>query len=83
MLTYSCGIMEPDLTKCKTSRVGTPIPGTDSEMFYCRLDYAECRYAMPFGYDYLCKHPDSLSFLIPEDAEPVTFAESLCASPKE
>lgn len=70
MHTHSCGKMEPDLAKCRTSMVGAQIPGSHSEMFYCRIDNADCKYAMPFGFDYLCKHPESLSFLIPEDADP-------------
>jgi len=82
MLTHSCGKMEPDLTKCRTSSVGAVIPGTHSEMYYCRIDYAECRYAMPFGFDYLCKHPDSRAFLIPEDADPETPPASFRANSK-
>jgi len=72
-LTRSCGTMEPDLAMCRTSGIGTVIPGTDSEMYYCRLNNDDCRYAMSFGFDYLCKHPDNRLFLIPEDADPESF----------
>jgi len=69
-LTYSCGNMEPDLTKCRTSSIGATIPGTNHEMYYCRINNGDCRYAMSFGYDYLCKHPCNGDFEIPEDADP-------------
>lgn len=72
LMLRSCGNMEPDVNKCRTSIVGAPIPGTRDEMFYCRIYNADCKYALPFGYDYLCKHPESRSFLIPEDADPET-----------
>ena len=68
------GTQEPDVTKCRTSYVGATIPGTKEEMYYCRLNRAECRYAMAFGYDYLCKHPDSRRFLIRDDADPESLA---------
>ena len=68
--SYQYGTLEPELTKCRTSYVGATIPGTAEEMYYCRLSNADCKYAMAFGYDYLCKHPDSRSFLIREDADP-------------
>lgn len=76
------GTKEPDLSKCRTSAVGAVIPGTTSEMYYCRISNAECKYAMPFGYDYLCKHPDNRSFLIPEDADPDSWPQPHRASPR-
>jgi hypothetical protein len=68
------GTLEPDVTKCRTSFVGATIPGTKEEMYYCRLSRGECKYAMAFGYDYLCKHPDSRRFLIREDSDPESMA---------
>lgn len=66
----SYGNMDPDLTRCRTSSVGAVIPGANREMYYCRIDNADCRYAMPVGFDYVCKHFDSYEFLIPADADP-------------
>lgn len=72
LMLRSHGTMEPDLSKCRTSSVGAPIPGSREEMFYCRIDNGDCRYAVQFGYDYLCRHPESRSFRIPQDADPET-----------
>jgi hypothetical protein len=63
---------EPEVTSCKTIRVGAVIPGTTREMYYCGDDNAECRYVMPIGFDYICKHPDCKSFLDSEKNEPGT-----------
>jgi len=72
LMLRSLGTLEPELSKCRTSIVGSTIPGTDCEMFYCRIYNADCKYAVPFGYDYLCRHPEGRHFLIPEDADPET-----------
>jgi hypothetical protein len=69
-LSRSYEKIDPDLAKCQTSGVGAVIPGTNREMYYCRIDNADCRYAMPVGFDYVCKHPESHAFLISEDADP-------------
>jgi hypothetical protein len=61
------GKLEPDLNKCRTSMVEAVIPGTRRQMYYCRIDNADCRYARPFGFDYLCKHPENYAFPNPED----------------
>jgi hypothetical protein len=58
------GSENPDLGKCQTSRVGSKIPGTGQEMFYCRLDNENCRFAMPFGFDYICRHLNNHRFLV-------------------
>lgn len=69
-LTRSGGNIDPDLSKCRTSSIGAVIPGTKHEMYYCRIDHADCRYAMSLGFDYLCKHPGNFVFRIPNDADP-------------
>ena len=61
------GNMDPELDKCRTRGVGAVMPGTKLEMFYCKIENADCRYAMPFGYDYVCKHSNNFAFAIPED----------------
>ncbi|MBU5637542.1 hypothetical protein KOM00_12465 [Geomonas sp. Red69] len=43
---------------CKTSSVGAVMPGSGKPLYYCSLDDAECRYALPVGYDIVCRHPD-------------------------
>jgi len=60
------GNMDPELGKCRTSRVGAVIPGTALEMFYCGIENDDCRYAMPIGFDYVCKHSNNHAFAIPE-----------------
>ena len=72
----SGGKVDPDLSKCRTSSVGAVIPGTRQELYYCRIDEADCRYAMAVGFDYLCKHPDCRVFSIPEDEDPETISMS-------
>ena len=59
----------PKMEKCQTRRVGAVIPGTAREMFYCRIDNEDCKFAMPFGFDYICKHLNSHEFLTPEDED--------------
>ncbi len=59
------GNLDPDLRKCKTGSVGAPIPGAGREMYYCRIDNADCKYAMPLGFDYICKHPTAHAFEAP------------------
>jgi hypothetical protein len=56
------GKADPDTHRCRTTSVGASIPGTGRELFYCGTDNTECRYARPFGFDCLCKHPDGHSF---------------------
>jgi hypothetical protein len=58
MLKYArhTGSEDPDPGKCQTSRIGAIIPGTAQEMFYCRIDNEDCRFAMPFGFNYICQH---------------------------
>lgn len=63
------GAQDPDLRKCRTAPVGSVIPGTAREMFYCRIDNDSCRFAMPFGFDYICRHLDSHQFLSVLDEE--------------
>ena len=58
----STGNQEPDLEKCRTARVGALIPGTAQEMYYCRVENEECKFAMPFGFDYICRHLNNHSF---------------------
>lgn len=53
---------DPDFARCRTSSVGAVMPGSGIEMFYCGIDYAECRYALQVGYDYLCKHKSNHAF---------------------
>lgn len=67
--TIAKGKNDPDLDKCRTGSVGAVIPGTTREMFYCRIDNEECRFAMPFGFDYICKHLHNHEFLSPEDED--------------
>ncbi|TSK07969.1 MAG: hypothetical protein FPO08_01255 [Geobacter sp.] len=47
---------------CRTSSVGAVMPGLGKELFYCCLDETECGYALPVGYDVVCKHPESELF---------------------
>ncbi|MBJ6800863.1 hypothetical protein [Geomonas propionica] len=47
---------------CRTTSVGAVMPGTGKLLFYCSLDEADCTYALPVGYDIVCKHPDCESF---------------------
>jgi hypothetical protein len=61
-----CGTQDPDLAKCQTRRVGALIPGVNREMYYCSIDNAECRFAIPFGFDYLCRHERNHTFTMPE-----------------
>ena len=63
------GCLEPDIVKCRTSRVGALIPGTSRQMYYCGIDNAFCRYARAFGFDYLCQHVSNDAFEVPEDAD--------------
>jgi hypothetical protein len=68
--------VDPDLSKCRTSSVGAVMPGANHEMYYCSIDHADCRYAMPFGFDLICKHQDGHTFVIPEDEDTETPSES-------
>ena len=60
------GSQEPDLEKCRTSGVGALIPGTAEEMCYCRIDNEDCKFAIPFGFDYICQHLNNRDFLVTE-----------------
>ncbi|GFO65702.1 hypothetical protein GMPD_36210 [Geomonas paludis] len=48
--------------------MGAAMPGTNKLLFYCSLDEAECRYALPVGYDIVCKHPDCELFAAEDPA---------------
>jgi hypothetical protein len=63
------GKQDPDLAKCQTGRVGSVLPGTTREMYYCRIDNEDCRFAMPFGFDYICKHLNNHEFLTSDDED--------------
>ena len=54
---------------CRSRRVGAVMPGSGRELYYCSLDEADCSYALPVGYDIVCRHPDSELF---EEQQPVT-----------
>lgn len=57
----------PDFARCRTISVGAVMPGCGIEMFYCDIDYAECRYALQVGYDYLCRHKSNYAFAKTEE----------------
>ena len=57
------GSLDPELGKCRTNKVGAAIPGTAHEMFYCRIDNEDCKFATPFGFDYICRHLNKHGFL--------------------
>jgi hypothetical protein len=61
--------IDPDTTKCRTSKVGAVIPGTVQEMYYCGIDNGDCRYAMSLGWDYICKHSDNKNFSCSDSPE--------------
>ena len=63
------GKREPALDKGRNSCIGAVIPGTTREMFYCRIDNADIRFAMPFGFDYICQHLNNHGFLTPKDVD--------------
>jgi hypothetical protein len=63
------GTLDPDVEKCRTGRVGAVIPGTTREMFYCRFDNEDCKFAMPFGFDYICKNLNNHEFPTQEDED--------------
>jgi len=67
--TRHTGSQDPNPGKCRTDSVGALIPGTAQEMFYCRIDNEECRFAMPFGFDYICRHLNNHGFLASEDED--------------
>jgi hypothetical protein len=67
-LTVTDEKRDPALDKYRTGKVGAVKPATTREMYYCRIDNADCRFVMPFGFDYVCKHLNSHQFLTPEDA---------------
>ena len=69
-LRRSYGRMDPDRARCRTSSVGAVIPGTKREMYYCGIDEGDCRYAIPVGFDYVCKHPDNHLFLSADEVDP-------------
>jgi hypothetical protein len=68
----SYGTKDPDLSQCRTGSVGALIPGANRSMYYCKIENADCKYAMPFGFDYICKHPNAHTFRPPEpeDSQP-------------
>lgn len=53
---------DPELSLCRTTSVGSLMPGSGKELFYCSIEKDDCRYALPVGYDYLCKHGNSHTF---------------------
>lgn len=61
---------EQQFAGCRTSSVGAVMPGSGRELYYCSLDEAECSYALPVGYDIVCKHPDSELFSKQQTALP-------------
>ena len=63
------GMQEPDLVKGWTHKVGAIIPGTSREMYYCKIDNEDCRFAMPFGFDYICQHLNNHEFMTPRDED--------------
>ena len=63
------GMQEPDLVKCRTDKVGSVIPGTAREMYYCKIDNEDCKFAMPFGFDYICQHLNNHEFMTPRDED--------------
>lgn len=67
--TRKNGSCEPTLDQCRTGRVGAVIPGTTREMFYCRIDNEGCRFAMPFGFDYICQHLQNHQFPVVDDED--------------
>jgi hypothetical protein len=80
---YGYGKMEPDLSKCRTSSVGSAIPGANVDMYYCSIYNADCRYAMPFGFDFICKHPENYTFEEPEDEDSENSPDDLLAQSTE
>ncbi|WP_239027904.1 hypothetical protein [Geomonas subterranea] len=38
------------------------MPGNGKLMYYCCQEEAECGYALPVGYDIVCRHPDCALF---------------------
>lgn len=58
---------DPELTLCRTNSVGAIMPGSGKELFYCTNETADCRYALPVGFDYLCRHGDSHAFATEKD----------------
>jgi hypothetical protein len=73
---YPRGTKDPDLAMCRTTTVGSTIPGTARELYYCVHSIADCRFARAFGYDYLCTHQENHAFAAPveevDTAGPVT-----------
>ena len=67
MLSFRQRKRDPEISRCRTRSVGATLPGTSLEVFYCGLDNADCTYALPIGYDYICKHSDNHAFTIIED----------------
>ena len=63
------GNQDPDLNKCRTSGVGSVIPGTTRKMYYCKIDNEDCKFAMPFGFDYICMHLNNHQFLTVDDED--------------
>jgi len=61
------GTQEPDPTNCQTAEIGAVLPGTSREMYYCKIDNADCKFAMPFGFDYICQHLNNHGFSVPND----------------
>jgi hypothetical protein len=61
------GNLEPELAHCRTAHVGAVIPGTTVGLYYCLQENGDCRYARSFGYDYVCKHAASHTFVDPCD----------------
>lgn len=63
------GSQEPELDKCRTGKVGSVIPGTTREMYYCKIDNEDCKFVMPFGFDYICQHLNNHTFIVPLDED--------------
>jgi hypothetical protein len=63
------GTQDPDPKECRTIPVRAVILGPVREMFYCRIDNEDCKFAMPFGFDYICQHLNNHKFLTPLDED--------------
>jgi hypothetical protein len=76
------GKQEPDTKKCRTDKVGARIPGTAREMYYCKIDNEDCRFVMPFGFDYICMHLNNHEFYAPPDEDHGKIVAMFLTDPK-
>ncbi len=51
----------PDLSQCRVANLGT-----DTYVECLCAGPNDCRYALPFGYAFLCQHPKFNAFLLKE-----------------